>query len=68
MIVELWHNAHKKASELLMSETEKLAVGYISFIGNYRENEILARFSLENPQVLLYPVSYTHLDVYKRQV
>lgn len=54
MIVELWHNAHKKASELLMSETEKLAVGYISFIGNYRENEILARFSLENPQVLLY--------------
>ncbi len=45
LIVELWHNAHKKASELLMSETEKLAVGYISFIGNYRENEILARFS-----------------------
>ena len=54
MIVEMWRNARKKASELAMGKAEKLAVGYMSFIGNYRENEILARFSIENPQVLLY--------------
>ena len=50
LIVDLWGNTLKKASEIVMSEQDTLTVGYMPFIGTYRENEIFYAFPWKIPR------------------
>lgn len=52
-MLNLYHRAVDTARELTTGSDETLTVGYAPFIGGFREEEILTRFSMENPHVTL---------------
>ena len=53
-IVRMYHCAQKAAENLRSQNNETLTVGYMPRVSGFQENEILARFTLENPNIILY--------------
>lgn len=53
-IVRMYHCAMNTAKSQLEKKSETLTVGYMPRVGNFQENEILARFTFENPNIILY--------------
>lgn len=52
-MLNIYKHATLTAQELRSGQRELLTVGYVPFIGNFREHEMLARFSVDNPDVTI---------------
>ena len=53
-IVRMYRCAVKTAESVRVKQNDVLTVGYMPRVGNFRENEILARFAFDNPNIMLY--------------
>ena len=65
-IVRMYHCIQQTAESLSAKSTDTLTVGCSPRVGNFRENELLARFAYENPNTVLYrktdsPGGLTHM-------
>lgn len=53
-IVRMYRCAMSTAKSQIEKKSETLTVGYMPRVGSFQESEILARFTFENPNIILY--------------